>query len=55
MVQIWGAQPMMPLLPTVLPPPVGQEPRRFDIRGFLVGIVLSAVIGAVLYIFLIAR
>jgi hypothetical protein len=46
---------MMPLLPSVLPPPVGQEPRRFDIRGFLVGFALSSVIGAVLYLFLMTR
>jgi len=29
-----------------------QEPRRFDIRGFLAGIAVSAAIGAVLYIYL---
>jgi len=34
--------------------PVGQEPRRLDIRGFLAGVAVSAAIGAALYICLIA-
>jgi hypothetical protein len=62
----WQLLPMMsahtlpqlelaPPLPDAVMPSVAPEPRRFEIRGFLAGVALSAAIGALLYVVLAAR
>jgi hypothetical protein len=38
-------------VPSLLPP-IWKRPRGFDIRGFFTGLVLSAVLGVALYLFL---
>ena len=43
---------MVPSLQVILRQAAGQEQRAFAILGFLTGLALSAVIGAVLYAYL---
>ncbi len=38
--------------PTLRPPPVPRDMRQFDVRGFLAGFVVSCLIGALIYMYL---
>jgi len=46
--------PMQPLLPAILSRAARRERGHFNIRGFLMGFALSAMIGAAFFIYLTA-